>query len=162
MAKYIGLIILGNLILLLIYFNTSIAKKEKILDDGQLVLLNLAPVDPRSLMQGDYMALRYSIGMLDYNDSIPKRGYIVVTLDSTAVADRVRFQEDQTPLKSGEQLIEYNALNSWNVHIGAESYFFEEGQAEKYEKAAYGGLKIDKHGNSILIGLYDDNKQLIQ
>ncbi|MFX7329222.1 GDYXXLXY domain-containing protein, partial [Acinetobacter baumannii] len=35
------------------------AQKEMLLKEGQLVLLPLAPVDPRSLMQGDYMALRY-------------------------------------------------------------------------------------------------------
>src|SRR5690606_19512775 len=34
---------------------------ERTLRDGQLVLLELAPVDPRSLMQGDYMALRFAV-----------------------------------------------------------------------------------------------------
>src|SRR5690606_6091689 len=28
---------------------------------GQVVVLSLAPVDPRSLMQGDYMALRFAV-----------------------------------------------------------------------------------------------------
>ena len=34
---------------------------ERILSGGQTVLLELAPVDPRSLMQGDYMALNYAL-----------------------------------------------------------------------------------------------------
>jgi len=33
---------------------------ERILSDGRVLLLELAPVDPRSLMQGDYMALQFA------------------------------------------------------------------------------------------------------
>ncbi|KIG15596.1 putative membrane protein [Enhygromyxa salina] len=36
-------------------------QKERVLSTGQTVLLPLAPVDPRSLMQGDYMILRYEL-----------------------------------------------------------------------------------------------------
>ena len=55
MKKYSRILIIANLILLLGYFNWSVYKKEQTLKDGQLILLQLAPVDPRSLMQGDYM-----------------------------------------------------------------------------------------------------------
>ncbi len=41
--------------------NLSIQTKEDIKANGETVLLQLAPVDPRSLMQGDYMALRFAI-----------------------------------------------------------------------------------------------------
>ena len=61
MKKYKWIIIIINLIILLGFFNNSILQKEKLLTDGQLVLLELAPVDPRSLMQGDYMRLNYDI-----------------------------------------------------------------------------------------------------
>lgn len=161
MKKYKWLIILLNLILLLVYFNWSVFKKEKLLQNGQLVLLKLAPVDPRSLMQGDYMTLRYAISENLNIDKMPKRGYCVVKLDQKGIAQRVRFQKEPIPLKSGEHLIQYNAPDRWNINIGAESYFFEEGQAEKYENAEYGGIKIDQNGNSILIGLYNKNLKLI-
>ncbi|MCU7617993.1 GDYXXLXY domain-containing protein [Chryseobacterium sp. PBS4-4] len=162
MKKYKWLIILLNLILLLVYFNWSVFKKEELLKDGELVLLKLAPVDPRSLMQGDYMTLRYDISQNIDAEKIPKRGYCIVKLDSQGIAKKVRFQQDKTPLRSGEHLIQYNAPDNWNVNIGAESYFFEEGQAEKYAKAEYGGIKIDQYGNSILIGLYNKNLKLIK
>lgn len=162
MKKYKWLIILLNLILLLVYFNWSVFKKEELLDNGKLVLLKLAPVDPRSLMQGDYMTLRYAISENLNIDQLPKRGYCIVKLNNKSVAQRVRFQKEVTPLKSGEYLIRYNAPDSWNVNIGAESYFFEEGQAEKFDKAEYGGVKIDENGNSILIGLYNKNLKLIK
>ena len=49
MKKYSRILIIANLILLLGYFNWSVYQKEQTLKDGQLVLLQLAPVDPRSL-----------------------------------------------------------------------------------------------------------------
>src|SRR5690606_728523 len=162
MKKYKWIIVLLNLVLLLVYFNHSITKKEELLKDGQLILLELAPVDPRSLMQGDYMTLRYKIsGDIDF-DNMPKRGYCVVRLESSGIANKIRFQKDLTPLNEGEHLIEFTSSDKWNVNIGAESYFFHEGQAEKYEKAKYGGVKIDKNGNSLLIGLYDEQLQKIE
>jgi uncharacterized membrane-anchored protein len=162
MKKYKWLIIILNLMILLVYFNFSVSKKEELRKNGKLVLLQLAPVDPRSLMQGDYMDLRYSISDNLHSQNIPKRGYCVVKTDNKGIASRVRFQELKTPLNKGEYLIEYNASDHWNVYIGAESFFFQEGQAAKYEKAKYGGIKIDENGNSLLIGLYDGNLKLIK
>jgi uncharacterized membrane-anchored protein len=162
MKKYKWIIILVNLIVLLGWFTNSIMQKETILSQGDLVLLKLAPVDPRSLMQGDYMSLDYAIAQdFDYIDSIPKRGYIVVRLDSQNIAQKVRLQTERSPLNEGEHLIEYTRA-IWSLNIGHESYFFEEGQAEKFDSAEYGGLKIDDKGNSILIGLYNANFELIE
>lgn len=161
MKKYKIIIILLNLLLVLAFFHYSISKKETILDKGTLVLLELAPVDPRSLMQGDYMALRYAIARETDATEIPKRGYCVVRLDSGIIARRVRLQKHTTPRAPNEYLIEYTA-DRWDINIGAGSYFFQEGQAAKYEKAKYGGIKIDDKGNSLLVGLYDAHRQLIR
>lgn len=162
MKKYKWLIIIINLVLLLVYFNYSIVKKETLLKNGQPILLKLAPVDPRSLIQGDYMTLRYDISNNINIEKIPSRGYCVVTLDTNGVAQRIRFQKETTPLKTGEYLIKYTSPDNWRVNIGAESFFFQEGHSEKYNKAAYGGIKADKDGNSLLIGLYDNQLKLIQ
>lgn len=161
MKKYKWIIILLNLVLLLGYFTFTIAKKETILKDGTLVLLELAPVDPRSLMQGDYMTLRYAISENIKVDSVPTRGYCVVQLQPDGVANKVRLQESKTPLKANEKLIKYTA-GEWDLNLGAESFFFEEGQAEKYENAKYGGVKIDDEGNSLLVGLYDAGLEKIE
>lgn len=161
MKKYRSAIIVANLILLLIFVNYSIVKKEEILNDGELVLLELAPADPRSIMQGDYMALRYEISLGINSNEIAKRGYCVVRLDSNRVASRVRLQADVQPLNENEHLIRYT-VPDWSMNIGAESYFFQEGQGTKYEKAKYGGIKIDAQGNSVLVGLYDKERRLIE
>lgn len=161
MKKYKAIFIVINLVLLLLYFNYSVAKKEEILQDGQLILLELAPVDPRSLMQGDYMQLRYKIAENTDIDSIPRRGYCVVRLDQGNVANLIRLQKGATPLSQGEILIAYTTPNKWSLEIGAESFFFQEGHGEKYEKAKYGGLMVDKSGNSILVGLYGKDLKVI-
>lgn len=162
MKKYKVVFILLNLVALLVYFNFNVIKKEEVLNNGQLVLLELAPVDPRSLMQGDYMALRYAIAENIGADELPKRGYCILKLDSHNRARRIRFQKDARPLYEGEYLIKYTAPNPTTINIGAESYFFQEGEGTKLEKAKYGGVKIDTQGNSILIGLYDENLNLIK
>lgn len=162
MKKYKWTIILLNLVLLLFYFNYSITEKEQLLKDGQLVLLELAPLDPRSLMQGDYMSLRYKISENIEIENFPKKGYCVVRLDSGGIANKVRFQNNLTPLNKGEYLIGYTSPDQWNANIGAESFFFQEGHAQKYEKAKYGGVRLDKKGNSLLIGLYNEKQQKIE
>ena len=139
MKKYSRILIIANLILLLGYFNWSVYKKEQTLKDGQLILLQLAPVDPRSLMQGDYMRLSYkeaSSDLLDQQTAI--RGYAILQIDSNQVGKIVR------------------------IFLGAESFFFEEGQDTLYQKAVYGGLKVDGKGQSLLVGLYDENFHYIQ
>lgn len=160
MKKYKWAIILLNLLALLVFFNHSILKKESILSNGKLILLELAPVDPRSLMQGDYMRLRYKISEDIEFDNISKRGYCVVSLQPNGIALKERLQNNKAPIGDNECLIEYTAGN-WGINIGAESFFFEEGQAEKFESAKYGGIMVDNQGNSILIGLFDENLQKI-
>jgi len=162
MKKYKNGIILLNLLLLLFFFNKSIVHKEDTLKNGKLVLLKLAPVDPRSLMQGDYMRLNYAISRNINLDSISKRGYCVLNIDSKGIGQRVRFQKEVQPITNGEYAIRYNAKKWRNIDIGAESYFFQEGTGEKYEKAKYGGLRIDGKGKSILIGLYDKDLKKIE
>ncbi|HLV14926.1 MAG TPA: GDYXXLXY domain-containing protein [Xanthomarina sp.] len=162
MKKYKWIIILINLLIFLALFNNSIFKKEELLTKGKLILLELAPVDPRSLMQGDYMTLNYAISQNINHDSISKRGFCVVKIEKDGIAKKVRLQEGRSPINKNEHLIEYTSLNWGGINIGAESFFFQEGEAKKYEKAKYGGLRIDEIGNSILVGLFDENKKKIE
>lgn len=148
--------LLANLFLLLSYFIYTVYQKELILKNGTLLLLELAPVDPRSLMQGDYMALNYAFFARENNpDSLPRRGYCVVTKEKDGIAQFKRFQQSAEPLSSGEYLIRYTRP-AYRVLVGAESFFFEEGSGKIYENAKYGGLKVDDKGNSLLVGLYGE------
>lgn len=164
MKKVSRILIIVNLLLLLGYFNWSIFQKEQILKDGQLVLLQLAPVDPRSLMQGDYMSLNYKESryhLRNWEEETPPRGYAILKTDSNQVAQIVRLQESPEPMNDDELMMKYKIIDG-RLFLGAESFFFEEGQDTIFEKAAYGGLKVDSKGESLLVGLYDADFQLIQ
>lgn len=156
------IVILFNLVCLIGYINWAIFYKEKTISEGTLMLFELAPVDPRSLMQGDYMDLRYAAANQGRTkDELQKFGYGVVRLDENKVVKLVRYQEAKTPLNEGEFLIKY-AIHQRGVSFGAESYFFEEGTGEQFENAKYGGLRVDDEGKSILMGLYDESLDFIE
>jgi uncharacterized membrane-anchored protein len=156
------IVILFNLVCLIGYINWATFHKEKTISEGTLMLFELAPVDPRSLMQGDYMDLRYAIANQGRTkNELPKFGYGVVSLDENKIVKLIRYQEEKEPLNDGEFLIKY-AIHRRGVSFGAESYFFEEGTAERFEEAKYGGLRVDDEGNSILMGLHDENYNFIE
>jgi uncharacterized membrane-anchored protein len=161
-----GLIVL-NLLVFLWLFNSSIVESERLLKEGDLVFFELAPVDPRSLMQGDYMRLNYAImNSLDMEDVYPV-GYLIFHLDNNYVAQFRRLAKDRSDVGNGERIIKYQLGKRFFfsrrpfVRIGAESYFFQEGQAERFEAAKFGGLKINKNGESILVGLYNEDFERI-
>ena len=158
MSKKYKIVLAANLILVLAFFAFSVVQKETLISKGTEILLRLAPVDPRSLMQGDYMALDYEIMReIGYKS---KSGYIVVKVDGDRVAEFVRIQDDQD-VNDGEFIIRYKR-NSGRLSVGADNYFFQEGSAKKFENAKYGLLKVDSDGNSILVGLCDEKGRLIE
>ena len=162
MKKYSLILIIANLILLLGYFNWSVYQKEQTLKEGQLVLLQLAPVDPRSLMQGDYMRLNYKEANSELiNRQKAKRGYAVLKLDKNHVGEIIRLQESLEPVNENEIVLKYKTING-RLFLGAESFFFEEGQDSVYNRAAYGGLRVDNKGQSLLVGLYDKDFRQIK
>ena len=85
------------------------------------------------------------------------RGYAILRTDSNQVGEIVRLQNTLEPVNDNELVI----INR-RLFLGAESFFFEEGQDTLYQKAVYGGLKVDDKGQSLLVGLYDEDFHLIQ
>lgn len=155
MKKYRAPLIALNLLALAVFFIYSVLHKEHTLASGRLIYLELAPVDPRSLMQGDYMQLRYRL-IRDIDDNVNcHAGLCLVTCNDSSIATAINFVGvNKSNLSKQECLLKYGC-NGNEVHLGAESYFFEEGQAAKYDSARYGGLRVDEDGNSVLVGLFD-------
>lgn len=154
-------IIAINLVLFLGYFLYSIKDKENILTQGEKILLKLAPVDPRSLLQGDYMNLNYE--MNNVVRKIENEGkYLVISKDESDVGMFKRIQMGTEPLADNEYLIKFKRGERNTIRIGAESFFFQEGKAELYEAAKYGSLRIDNKGNSVLEGLYSEDFILLE
>ena len=138
----------------LLFVNYAIYGKEQLIRNSQPILLQLAPVDPRSLIQGDYMALRYKMATDLADQDLPPRGKLVIKVADNGVASFVRV-DDGTPLAPGERLLNYYK-HDWQIDLGATSFFFQEGKAADYAAAQYGELRVDASGTSILIGLRNE------
>lgn len=150
------IIIFANLALISVLFTNAVVKKESIIKNGKHLLLELAPADPRSLIQGDYMALSYALS----SNISETKGYIIVS-DSSGIAKKERIQSSAAPLADNEWAIPFRNNNGWSVSLGAQSYFFEEGKASLFEKAKYGGIVVDRQGALVLVGMYDANREKI-
>jgi uncharacterized membrane-anchored protein len=151
--------VLVGLVLILVFFNWSVVKKEALLRDGTPLLIELAPVDPRSLIQGDYMRLEYRIARdISGHNEWPRDGQIVVTTGEDNVAMFVRRYEPDTPLAAGEHLLLYRRRDH-RIKIGTDAFFFQEGHAMRYQRAKYGELRVDASGESLLIGLRDEQRR---
>lgn len=134
--------------------NWTIASREKQLAEGAVVLLELAPVDPRSLMQGDYMALRFKVE----NDAFGRArreeladGRIVVRLDDRGIGTFVR-RDAGGPLGAGEVRLRYRVRDG-RVKFATNAYFFQEGTAKVYERARYGEFRASPSGELLLTHL---------
>ena len=135
-----------------------VASKEQVLRAGQSVLLRLRPVDPRSLIQGDYMILAYALAdELREREGLPRSGALVVRLDADGVAAFVRL-DDGRALARDEQRLRFR-LRGEQLRLGAESFFFPEGTAERYAGAAFGEVIADERGESVLVALRDAQRR---
>ncbi|WP_426754151.1 GDYXXLXY domain-containing protein [Myxococcus sp. Y35] len=153
-------VIFGGLALALLVPTGLVIQKERILRSGKVVLLELAPVDPRSLMQGDYMVLDYAISQARRGElaSIPADGRLVLKLDPNGVGTFARLDTSGTPLAPDEAKLRYR-VRAGRFRLGAESFFFQEGHASRYEDARYGELRVAEDGTSVLVGLRDAQRQ---
>ncbi|MHC5353836.1 GDYXXLXY domain-containing protein [Myroides sp. LJL115] len=155
--KTAKVIIVCTLLLIIGVFFWVANQKQSIIDKGELVLLELAPQDPRSLMQGDYMTLYYTL----YNEismeklDLPQQGYLILELDSLKVGKLVNSSALLENSSPGQVLIKYKK-NKWGrVVLSADYFYFQETKADIYENAQYAALKVDSKGNCIIVGLYD-------
>ena len=149
-------LVFGGLVLVLAVANAAIVDRERVIADGTPVLLELAPVDPRSLIQGDYMRLDYAITrqLIESQSRWPRSGKIVVALDEHGVARFVRRHDDRTALGRGEHLLAYGRKRG-HIQIGTDAFHFQEGDAPAYARARYGELRVARSGTSVLVGLRD-------
>jgi uncharacterized membrane-anchored protein len=140
----------------LLAINVEIAGKEQILRNGTTVLLRIVPRDPRSLLQGDYMALRYTMAgavareaeQFEMND-----GIAVIELVELNEARFVSLYKDQQ-LQDRQHLLRYRKRGD-SVRLASDAYFFEEGSGQEYSAARFGEIRINTNGDAVLIGLRD-------
>ncbi|HEX8238239.1 MAG TPA: GDYXXLXY domain-containing protein [Allosphingosinicella sp.] len=150
-------------IAVLAFVNLGIYQRERLLTEGRIVLLKLSPVDPRSLMQGDYMRLNFEAA----DQAFPWQsrrtfadGRIVVGLDRQGVGHYRRIA-DSRPLAPDEIALRYR-IRGGQPNLATNAYFFEEGQAQAYAGAAYGEFRVGADGEMILTRLRDSRLRPLQ
>lgn len=151
------LVMFSMMILSLLIVNIEIIGKERIVRDGLTVHLRIAPRDPRSLMQGDYMALRYTMAEIVARDAGQfdvDNGMAIVTVDNDGEA-RYEALYDGRMLREDQSLLRYRKRGD-SVRIASDAYFFEEGSWELYRAAVFGELRVNASGEAVLTGLLDD------
>ncbi len=156
------LIVLGAFLILGVV-NFSIWQNEQLIKNGETVLLELAPVDPRSLMQGDYMALRFAMadairGKL-HNKNESLTGQVIVQLDAQRRASLVGL-DTQQPLEDNQLRLQFRLRNG-QIKFATNAFFFEEGTANLYESAQYGLFRVSTEGQLMLTHLLDAQLQTL-
>lgn len=136
-----------------------IAFNESTLRTGAKVVLQTAPVDPRSLFQGDYVILTYQIGILP--DSWPERPLRGDTVYVTLVEGREVWEAQRwslTPPPGGQVFIKGAVGDNCRLDFGIGNYFVPEGTGHIIEQAMFSGdrmavkvrVAVDRSGNAAI------------
>jgi uncharacterized membrane-anchored protein len=149
-------ILFGVLVTILVVANVLIINKEYVLANGTTMVLELAPRDPRSILQGDYMVLRYRMAgeVARHSKQLTDEGQLVVSLGDNNVARFRRIHDSNTALGTNEHLLFYRKRNGV-VKIATDAFFFQEQHGKYYSAARYGELRVTGSGDAVLTGLRD-------
>jgi len=135
--------------------NLGILEKEALIRDGRPVFVELAPVDPRSLMQGDFMRLNFNLpgepGERRLGLLRRERPKVVASLDERGVARLLRIA-DGSPLGPGEMPIELTPKDGRWILV-SDAWFFAEGEAARWERAKFAEFRVDAQARALLVGL---------
>jgi uncharacterized membrane-anchored protein len=144
--------------LLLLLWLTGI--KEYTLYAGTAVVLQTVPVDPRSLLQGDYAVLRYQIstipGHLDY---LSRGDTVYVSLRERGEVWEAESYGTQRP-SDARVFIKGAVGDNRLLDFGIGAYFLPEGSGYIIEQARDVKVKvsINGSGNAVIKGLMVDGR----
>ena len=152
---------------ILVAVNYAIWQKEQLLTHGKTVILALAPVDPRSLMQGDYMRLRFQAEQdmqryLPYKkDSSVADGYVIVSLNEQHIGE-VQGVASELPvtLAVNQWPLRYR-IRAGELRFATNAFFFQEGHADDYAQARYGEFKVSNDGEMLLANLRGQHLEVL-
>jgi uncharacterized membrane-anchored protein len=148
------------------------AMKQRTLAYGTPILLETAPIDPRSLFRGDYVVLNYKISSLDYAKvegphDFERHDKIYVVLrkgdkfwEPVSIHHEMPEQEADSVVIRGE--VQYSGVwidgesrEGINVRYGIEDYFVPEGEGMALQRPAAGEevnilVAVDEKGDSAI------------
>ncbi len=150
--KWVPIVFVQLIILIVIIF-----QKETILRNGTDIILKVEPVDPRSIIQGDYVQLSYNISQID-SDERYDRVYVLVEKNSKGIYQMKgiydTIEEAKKERTDDHQVIVTGKANGNTITYGIENFFIEEGTGIEVEQnAKYANIKVGSNGDAILISV---------
>ncbi|HZG71648.1 MAG TPA: GDYXXLXY domain-containing protein, partial [Chondromyces sp.] len=162
--------VLAVLALQLVIIGMTVYQKETILKEGELVALKLEPLDPRSLLQGDYVQLNYTIHN-QYSDMYADRdgenGKIQVLLKRTnqsvnyqgkeiSIFEAGEFRNGTGKVGVNEDTVSIQGISKYHtLTLGIEHFFIPENTGREWEEMDYALVRVAKNGDAILETLID-------
>ncbi|NNU82778.1 DUF2157 domain-containing protein [Geobacillus sp. BMUD] len=148
---------LGVLLMVVVQFlftGYTVWEKERLLRDGQLVKLALEPVDPRSVLQGDYIRLRYDISTIS---SLDGSGKVQVMLRKGpdgvyrfAGVYAVNGQKRPGAVRQQGDILISGTFYGEQAVYGIESYFVPEQTGERWRDARFAYVRVSRNGDALL------------
>jgi uncharacterized membrane-anchored protein len=127
----------------LIILGGIFTKNEVLLQNGKEIKLALQPIDPRSLLQGDYIELNYDIAHVKLpHVKDGEKVKLVLRPNKQGVYEYAKiYQADDEwnkPYASKEKdVVITGSYHDWGIHYGIEHYFIPEGTGSKVENEAH-------------------------
>lgn len=156
-------LIVAVIVLQLGFLGYQTAACEYLLKNGALVKLEIEPLDPRSLLQGDYVTLNYSITTPPEDiakelasESSQRKMKVVLTKDANGVSVFGRVYKKGESLADGEVIITGKSSGWRSIYYGIETYFVPEGTGRETEQnARFAYIRVSTNGNALLERLSD-------
>lgn len=133
----------------------AIAWNEEKLASGKKVRLQVQPVDPVDFFRGEYVALTYEISRLSTVSADPEDTVYVPLrpVDDAWTGDRVTTEQP-----GGDVTFIRGRAKEDGIEFGIETFYVEEGQARRYERAMidgtlYADVVLDDDGGARLADL---------
>lgn len=131
---------------------------------GKEVLLKTTPVDPRELLRGNYVNLKFDITEIKDTQELVRGNYynrpiyVILNTDRRNIAHIKGLSLDKPKSEfyiKGK--IVFKRKDMLKINYGIESYFTERKKAHEFErslsKGGYAKVKIDKFGTAKIIEL---------
>ncbi len=184
------IVLLLTAITSLTYVGAIVVRHEKVAASEGTVFLQLAPVDPLSLFQGQYMNVEFMAERRLYEGSAlngAKSGHTlaVIELDGRNIGTVREFippyptlsqkQELSSDYGTGKFLLfgvrlgsvggdrkpQFGESRKYKIWIDQQQFLFQENNEDRYSNAKYGYFRVASDGSYQLIDLADENLNLL-
>jgi len=157
--------------------------RAQLLASGREIVLEVVPVDPRSLFRGDYVTLSYDISRIPApagEDRLRRGDVVYVTLQKSegdkwqaarsSTSPPANLSPDQIVLKGRVRYASratQHAPRQASVRYGIESFFVPEGTGRELErlvrdKKLAALIAVDEEGNAGIKGLIVEGKRVYE